>query len=90
MDDKILNPLTGRYVKKTGKIGKKLLAKIFIHDVIPTIGKKYTKFKDFVNLKKLDWKEINANPNAISLLEKNVNKIDWEYLSLNSNAIRLL
>jgi ribosomal protein L24E len=30
------------------------------------------------------------NPNAISLLEKNLDKIDWEVLSMNPNAISLL
>jgi hypothetical protein len=50
MDEKILNPLTGRYVKKTGKIGK-----IFIHDVIPMIGKYVIEKK---NIKKIKIKLI--------------------------------
>lgn len=35
MNEKILNPLKGRYVKKIGKI------LIPIHDIIPIIGKYY-------------------------------------------------
>ena len=103
MDDKILNPLTGRYVKKNGKIGKKILLNqikkkqdfFYINDIIPIIGKyfiepKYTKFKDFVNAKKISWYHLSENPNAIHLLEQNLDKIDWKMLSSNPNAIHLL
>jgi hypothetical protein len=50
------------------------------------IQKKYTNFKDFVILKKIDWNYLSANPNAIHLLEQ----INWEELSINPNAIHLL
>jgi len=102
MDEKILNSLTGRYVKKTGKIGKKILlnkieknTNFYVNDIIPIIGKyfiepKYTKFKDFVNLKKISWKMLCQNPNAFPLLEHNMDKINWKTLSRNPNAILLL
>ena len=107
MDEKILNPLTGRYVKKTGKIGKKILLNqikkkqdfFYINDIIPIIGKyfiepKYTKFKDFVTANIISNSISNVrlcqNINAILFLEKNIKKISWKWLSLNPNAIPLL
>ena len=38
----------------------------------------------------VDWWHLSRNPNAISILEKNLDKIDWAYLSTNPNAIHLL
>ena len=40
--------------------------------------------------KKIDWKILSKNPNAIHLLMKNEAKIDWRALSENYNAIHLL
>ena len=34
--------------------------------------------------------DIRKNPNAISLLEKNLDKVDWVRLSANPNAIHIL
>ena len=45
---------------------------------------------DWIDIDKLDWRELSKNPNAIHLLEKNQDKIDWINLSLNPNAIHLL
>ena len=103
MDEKILNPLTGRYVKKTGKIGKKLVLNqiekktdfFYINDVIPILGKyfiepKYSKFKDFVTLNSISNVRLCRNLNAIPFLEKNIKKISWKTLSGNPNAIHLL
>ena len=33
---------------------------------------------------------MSRNPNAISILEKNLDKLDWYYLSRNPNAISIL
>jgi hypothetical protein len=38
----------------------------------------------------LDWKMLSRNPNAISILEKNLDKVNWEILSSNPNAIHIL
>jgi hypothetical protein len=40
--------------------------------------------------KKIDWKWLSGNPNAIELLKENQEKINWELLSGNPNAIELL
>ena len=48
------------------------------------------KLKHLINIEKIDWKSLSANPNAIHLLEKNPNKINWDLLSRNPNAIHLL
>ena len=37
-----------------------------------------------------NWEWLSRNPNAISILEKNIDKIDWYWLSVNPNAIHLL
>ena len=39
---------------------------------------------------KIDWPALSVNPNAISILEKNIDKIHWYNLSVNPNAIRIL
>ena len=44
----------------------------------------------WIDERKLNWKELSANPNAISILELNQEKIDWSRLSSNPNAIHLL
>ena len=38
----------------------------------------------------VDWKELSLNPNAVSILEKNLDKVDWCALSSNPNAIHIL
>ena len=64
-------------------------------DILPNIGKysiqkKYTQFKDFVIIDKIDWRILSSNRYAIHYLEANQDKIDWNNLSLNPNAIHLL
>ena len=48
------------------------------------------KLLDWIDIDKLNWEYLSANPNAIHLLERNFDKIDWQYLSINSGAIDLL
>jgi hypothetical protein len=57
-----------------------------------TIFKIKYKLKDWIPQKKLDWKYLSANPNAIELLKANPQKINWEGLSANSSqyAIEML
>ena len=38
----------------------------------------------------MDWYQLSANPDAISILEQNIDKINWDSLSFNPNAISLL
>ena len=47
---------------------------------------------DWIPNEKLSWRWLSANPNAISLLKKNLNEttIDWMILSRNPNAIEIL
>ena len=59
-------------------------------DILEKIVEKYKtifkikyKLKDWIPQKKLDWKYLSANPNAIELLKNNKDKIVWEYLSEN-------
>jgi len=78
-------------------------------DILEKIVEKYKtifkikyKLKDWIPQKKLDWKYLSANPNAIELLKAsteaiellkaNPNNIDWIFLSSNPNpeAIELL
>jgi hypothetical protein len=57
-----------------------------------TIFKIKYKLKDWIPPKKLDWKYLSSNPNAIELLKANPQKINWEGLSANSSqyAIEML
>ena len=48
------------------------------------------RLKKWINLNKINWIELSANPNAIDFLKEYPEKIDWSYLSLNPNAIELL
>ena len=48
------------------------------------------KLRDWIDIKKINWLNLSANPNAIELLKKNKDKINWYYLSLNPNAIEIL
>jgi hypothetical protein len=48
------------------------------------------KLLDWIDPEKLDWCMLSGNPNAISLLEKNLEELDWSLLSRNPNAIHLL
>jgi len=48
------------------------------------------KLRDWIDLDKINWEHISANPNAIHLLEQNIDKIYWTYLSCNLSAIHLL
>ena len=50
----------------------------------------YQKLCDWIPLEKLDFKHLSSNPNAISILEKNIDKIHWDRLSYNPNAISIL
>jgi hypothetical protein len=48
------------------------------------------RLKKWIDLNKLNWIELSANPNAVEFLKENPEKIDWSYLSLNPNAIDFL
>ena len=50
----------------------------------------YTDFKDFIDIKKVNWLNLSRNPNAIHILEKNLYKADLEWLSDNPSAIHIL
>ena len=54
-----------------------------------SLNKPIWKLKDWINLEKLNWLELSANPKAIELLEKNRDKIDWYQLSLNPSIFEL-
>jgi len=68
------------------------LPKCLLHIVAQYIVAKPTRFKSFIDPKKIDWYRLSGNPAAISLLEKNIEKISWIWLSKNPNpaAISLL
>ena len=48
------------------------------------------KLRDWIPIDKLDFYYLSSNPNAISILEKNIDQINWYNLSRNPNAIHLL
>ena len=48
------------------------------------------KLLNWVDIKKLDWRMLSENKNAIHLLKANQDKIDWRWLSKNENAIHIL
>jgi hypothetical protein len=50
------------------------------------------KFVDWINKEEINWSIISLNPNAISILEKNIDQdeINWKWLSKNPTAISLL
>ena len=48
------------------------------------------KLLEWVNIDKIDWRELSINPAAIHILEQNMDKIDWNSLSRNPAAIHLL
>jgi len=50
----------------------------------------FMKLHEWIPNDKLDWKMLSRNPNAISILEKNLDKVNWEILSSNPNAIHIL
>jgi len=50
----------------------------------------FIKLRDWIDINKLNWVKLSANPNAIYLLEQNLDNIDWENLSRNPNAISIL
>ena len=52
--------------------------------------KHHLKLRDWIDVDEIDWYFLSHNPNAISLLERNLDKIEWDCLSLNPNAIHLL
>ena len=44
------------------------------------------KLRDWIPIDKIDWFYLSINPNAISILEKNIDKITnsgWNYISRN-------
>ena len=48
------------------------------------------KLQDWINMDKINWNSLSANPNAVHLLEQNMDKINWYSLSANPNAVHLL
>jgi len=48
------------------------------------------KLRDWIDINKLNWKELSKNTRAIHILELNLDKIDWFYLSHNPQAIHIL
>jgi len=48
------------------------------------------KLRKWIDIEKIDWVKLSSNPNAISLLEKNIDKIHWYNLCENPNAIPFL
>ena len=51
---------------------------------------KVWKLREWIDINKIQWNQLSANPNAIHLLEQNMDKIDQYRLSTNPNAIYLL
>jgi DNA-directed RNA polymerase delta subunit len=41
------------------------------------------KLRDWIPFDDIDWYWLSSNPNAISLIEKNLDKVNWSRLSLN-------
>ena len=48
------------------------------------------KFRDWVEVEKLDFMLLSKNPNAIDYFRANPDKINWNLLSLNPNAMEIL
>ena len=42
------------------------------------------------NSRKLNWSLLSGNPNAISILEKNLDKVNLDSLSMNPNPIHFI
>ena len=78
-------------VKRFNIVRMILNKSIFDENVIQIILTEYWKdlknknkvLVDWINLEKLSWKYLSANPNAIDLLENNQDKINWSWLSKN-------
>ena len=45
---------------------------------------------DWIDIEKINCRNLSLNPNAIDFLKNNKTKIHWNYLSYNINAIDLL
>ncbi len=45
---------------------------------------------DWIDIKKLNWRGLSSNHNAIDLLSKNVRRIRWHSLSFNKNGFELI
>jgi hypothetical protein len=43
----------------------------------------FLKLRDWIDIEKLDWRWLSANPNAIELLMANPDKINWDRASMN-------
>ena len=50
----------------------------------------YLILRDWIKEEDLNWCALSQNPNAISIIEKNLDKVIWEDLSMNTNAIHIL
>lgn len=61
-----------------------------IIDIIAEYAFEYTDFQNWVDEKKINWKMLNANPNALFILDKHPDKLNWHMLSYNPSAIHLL
>jgi hypothetical protein len=95
MDNKILNPLTGRYVLKTGAIGKKLLNNIDDKKVIDkkVVEKKVVE-KTIVEKKVVDKTIVEKKVVDKTVLTININKLKdiWEELynkNINTNKFSI-
>jgi len=45
------------------------------------------KFKDWIELNKIDYTYLSKNPNAIDYLKENPDKINWSCLCVNPNPL---
>jgi len=90
MDNKILNPLTGRYVLKTGAIGKKLLNNIDEKKVVEkkVVEKKVVEKK--VLEKKVDGLTINQLKDIWKELYRNHKNIDTNQFRINEHEGNIL
>ena len=48
------------------------------------------KLVSWIPYDKIDWTTLSMNPNATSLLERNLDKVDWSGLCKNPNAIPII
>ena len=64
----------------------------FSKDVACIIAEYLAKYQllDWIDINKITWDELSANPAAMDLLLANPDKINWVHLSANPSAIELL